>query len=302
MIADFSRRIVEEQCPDDFTDSAQRRAWLENQEWYQKALKAGSLYSDLFEMHEPKERGRQRYIEQMIDGRKPSFGYVVLANLMARNYINTVLTTNFDDLVYNACSTFTDIRPVVYAYGTMVSDLRVTNPRPKILKLHGDYLYSKLKNSGGELAHQDPNMARYVSTMINEYGLVVIGYSGCDKSVMDILRNFPPENDLYWCGRAGSPIPESVRSLLVDTGGFYVEIESFDQMMNQIRSVVGFDVPKMLGRSKRARTRSSKSSRPFPSQTCPAWSHWRKKYISSASGTSRIGKRKASRQKRLYTT
>jgi Flp pilus assembly protein TadD len=183
----------------------------------------------------------------MIEGKKPSFGYVVLANLMAQNYINTVITTNFDDLIYNACSTFTDIRPVVYAYGTMISDLRITNARPKILKLHGDYLYSKLKNSGAELAHQDPNMSRHVPILLNEYGLVVVGYSGCDASVMQLLRQIPPTNDLYWCGHAGSPMPESVRSLLVDVEGMYVEIEGFDQLMNEIRLVAGFDVPRMLG-------------------------------------------------------
>jgi tetratricopeptide (TPR) repeat protein/NAD-dependent SIR2 family protein deacetylase len=246
MIAEFRQRIIQEQCPPNCTDSQQQQAWLAKQPWYIDASNNGTLYSTLFETYEQKERGRQLYIEQMIEGRKPSFGYVVLANLMARNYVNTVVTTNFDDLVYNACATFTDIRPVVYAYGGMVSDLRITNARPKILKLHGDYLYSKLKNSRVELSEQDPNMSRHVSILLNEYGLIVVGYSGSDKSIMDLLRQFPPNNDLYWCGRSGSPIPESVRSLLIEVGGTYVEIENFDQMMNEIRSVVGFDIPKML--------------------------------------------------------
>jgi Flp pilus assembly protein TadD len=264
MMADFSRRIIEEQCPDGCTDPKQQQAWLAAQPWYAEASKNGTLYSALFEMYEQKERGRQLYIEQMIEGRKPSFGYVVLANLMARNYVNTVVTTNFDDLIYNACATFTDIRPVVYAYGGMVSDLRITNARPKILKLHGDYLYSKLKNSNTELAHQDPNMSRHVSTLLTEYGLVVVGYSGCDKSIMDLLRQIPTNNDLYWCGRAGSPIPESVRSLLVDVDGVYVEIENFDQMMNEIRSVVGFDMGKMLGSLESRREEMIDQLKTFP--------------------------------------
>ncbi len=246
MITQFRQRIIQEQCPPNCIDPKQQEAWLAQQPWYVEGSKNGTLYSALFEMYEQKERGRQLYIEQMIEGREPSFGYVVLANLMARHYVNTVVTTNFDDLIYNACATFTDIRPVVYAYGGMISDLRITNARPKILKLHGDYLYSKLKNSRNELAEQDPNMSRHVSILLNEYGLVVVGYSGGDKSVMDLLRKFPPNNDLYWCGRAGSPIPESVRSLLVEVGGTYVEIEGFDEMMNEIRSLVGFAIPKML--------------------------------------------------------
>jgi Flp pilus assembly protein TadD/NAD-dependent SIR2 family protein deacetylase len=267
MINDFRQRIIEDQSPEDCTDPKEQQAWIESQDWYKTSAAAGTLYSDLFEMQEPKERGRQRYIEEMIEGKKPSFGYVVLANLMARNYLNTVLTTNFDDLVYNACSIFTDIRPVVYAYGTMVSDLRITNARPKILKLHGDYLYSKLKNSEGELAFQDPNMSRYVSMLLNEYGLIVVGYSGCDKSVMDMLRKFPPDNDLYWCGRANSPIPESVRSLLIEKRGYYVEIDSFDQMMNEIRSVIKFDVPKMLGSLETRQEQIIEQLKRFPQRT-----------------------------------
>jgi tetratricopeptide (TPR) repeat protein len=254
MQADFCRRIIQEQCPENCTDLKQQQAWLAQQPWYVEASKGGNLYSALFEMYEQKERGRQLYIEQMIEGKKPSFGYVVLANLMARSYVNTVVTTNFDDLIYNACAMFTNIRPVVYAYGGMISDLRITDPRPKILKLHGDYLYSKLKNSRSELSEQDPNMSRHVSILLNEYGLVVAGYSGCDKSIMDLLRKLPSNNDLYWCGRAGSPMPESVRTLLLDVGGTYVEIENFDQMMNEIRSVVGFDMSKMLGSLEDRRT------------------------------------------------
>jgi Flp pilus assembly protein TadD len=110
-------------------------------------------------------------------------------------------------------------------------------------------------------------MSRYVSMLLNEYGLVVVGYSGCDASVMEMLRKFPPDNDLYWCGRANSPIPDSVRTLLVETGGFYVEIESFDQLMNDIRSVIKFDVPKMLGSLETRQEQIIEQLKSFPQRT-----------------------------------
>jgi len=250
MMEDFRRRICQEECPLHITDPAEQRAWLLEQPWYQQAEAGGTLYSALFERYEAKDRGRQIYVERMIRDRKPSFGYVVLANLIARNYVNTVLTTNFDDLVNEACATFTDTRPVTYAYGVMVTDLRIGNPRPRILKLHGDYLYSRLKNSHGELAFQDPNMSRSVQLLLNEYGLIVVGYSGCDESVMRLLRELASGNDLYWCGlpvATDEALAPSVRELLEATGGAYVEIDSFDKMMSDVRSIVGFDVPKMFG-------------------------------------------------------
>lgn len=121
MINDFKQRIIDAQCPPEYKTDAAKEQWLTSQAWYQ----ADNLYSVLFEQWEPKEIGRQRYIEEMIEGRTPSFGYVVLANLLASNYINTIITTNFDDLIYSACTTYTEIRPIVYAYGVMASEMRI---------------------------------------------------------------------------------------------------------------------------------------------------------------------------------
>lgn len=244
MMRHFKERILAQCCPDSAKTNAEKETWLAEQDWYKKE---SSEYCKLFEKFEPKEIGRQRYIESIIEGREPSFGYVVLANLLANNYINTIITTNFDDLVYSACTTFTSIRPIVYAYGVMASEMRITAQRPKILKLHGDFLYSALKNTGTEIAAQDPNMERQLRQVLSEYGLIVVGYSGGDESVMKILAQISERNDLYWCLRRGEEPTDAVKQLLSDKGGFIVEIEGFDEMMNEIRRVVEFDVPKMVG-------------------------------------------------------
>jgi len=245
MIRHFKEQIIVQNCPDELKTEQERNDWLTGQDWYRKA--GSSEYCKCFEKFEPKEYGRQRYIENMIEGREPSFGYVVLANLMASNHINTIVTTNFDDLVYSACTTFTGIRPIVYAYGVLASEMRFTARRTKILKLHGDYLYSTIKNTRNELARQDPNMARQLRVVLGEYGLIVVGYGGGDSSVMKILSDISERNDLYWCIRRGEEPNEAVKKLLRDKGGFLVEIEGFDEMMNEIRPIVEFDVRKMIG-------------------------------------------------------
>jgi Flp pilus assembly protein TadD len=243
MIRFFKERIFAECCDTLITDD-EKEKWLTSQEWY---CNEGSDYCKLFEQFEPKEIGRQRYIESIIEGQEASFGYVVLANLIANNYVNSVITTNFDDLIYSACTSYTGIRPIVYAYGVLASEMRIAAERPKILKLHGDYLYSLLKNTGPETAVQDQNMARQLSQILSEYGLVVIGYSGGDKSIMDILKTISEKNDLYWCVRKGDEINTAVEELLSAKGGFIVDMDGFDEVMNEIRHIVGFNVGKMLG-------------------------------------------------------
>jgi tetratricopeptide (TPR) repeat protein/NAD-dependent SIR2 family protein deacetylase len=242
MISFFKARIVDE-CCDPKLSAGEKEHWLGTQEWLKRD---GSEYCKYFEQVEPKEIGRQRYIESIIEGQEPSFGYMVLANLMASNYINTIITTNFDDLVYGACTSFTGMRPIVYAYGVLASEMRITAQRPKILKLHGDYLYSTLKNTGTETAVQDPNMSRQLAQVLNEYGLVVVGYGGEDKSVMEILGSISDKNDLYWCVLRGTQPNKEVARLMTEKRGFIVEIDGFDEMMNEIRQIVGFDARKMF--------------------------------------------------------
>jgi tetratricopeptide (TPR) repeat protein len=108
-------------------------------------------------------------------------------------------------------------------------------------------LYSAIKNTPRETAAQDPNMARQLTQVLSEYGLVVVGYGGGDESVMDVLSTISEKNDLYWCVRQGDEINPAIEKLLKEKGGFIVDIEGFDEMMNEIRHIVGFDVGKMLG-------------------------------------------------------
>jgi tetratricopeptide (TPR) repeat protein len=261
MIRHFKEQIILQRGPEDLKTEEEKAKWLSEQDWYQAE---GSEYCKCFESFEPKESGRQRYIESIIEKYAPSFGYVVLANLMAQGYINTIITTNFDDLVYSACTTFTGIRPIVYAYGVMASEMRFTAQRPKILKLHGDYLYSALKNTGTELAAQDPNMIRQLRQVLSEYGLIVVGYGGGDKSVMQALSEISNKQDLYWCVHRGEKqINKDVEQLLRKKRGYLVEIDGFDEMMNEVRRVVEFDVKKMLGSIEERRGQLIKLLRDF---------------------------------------
>jgi tetratricopeptide (TPR) repeat protein len=103
-----------------------------------------------------------------------------------------------------------------------------------------------LKNTDREIAAQDPNMARQLSQILNEYGLVVVGYSGGDESVMNILSGISEKNDFYWCVKSGTEPKNSVKNLLQQKHGVLIEIDGFDEMMNEIGEIVGFDLPSIV--------------------------------------------------------
>lgn len=148
--------------------------WLQKQDWYED----DDQYSILFEKVCDQSSQRRIYIEECVKDAKPSWGYIYLANIIAHNYFNVVFTPNFDDLLNEACFLYADLRPIVCAHDSAVVDIRVTSARPKIVKLHGDFLYDSIKNTISETETLEDNMRDKFKQFAREYGLVVIGYGG----------------------------------------------------------------------------------------------------------------------------
>lgn len=72
-----------------------------------------------------------------------------------------------------------------------------------------------------------------------EYGLIVVGYSGFDRSVMDVLNYLLKHDDyfgngIYWCFRKGDSINKELRRLLWKDRVYYVEIDGFDELFAEI--------------------------------------------------------------------
>jgi tetratricopeptide (TPR) repeat protein len=216
-----------------FESDEQANNWIKNQEWYQDGV---NDYCQLFERCYETEAKRRSYIESIIEKKQPSIGYIVLANLIRVGYIKTVVTTNFDSLTSIACSNYTDIFPVVYSLGNFASEMTVSSERPRILKIHGDFLFSKLKNTAEELMLLDENMKRQVNKLLEEYdGIIVIGYSGNDNSVMSIFEEIKNGKTIYWCDLSLDYISERARNLLKTKNGMFVKIAGFDELMQVIR-------------------------------------------------------------------
>ncbi len=207
-----------------------------------RLLRQSRDYSQLFEKCYQTESKRRSYIESIIERKQPSVGYIVLANLIKYSYLKTIITTNFDSLVSLACSNYTDIFPVIYSLGNFASEMTVSSERPRILKIHGDFLFSKLKNTAEDLDKPDENMERQVRRILEEYdGLIIIGYSGGDNSVMSIFDKIPEGKTIYWCGLSEDSISDRAQKFLQDKKGTFVKIEGFDELMQIIRILIELD-------------------------------------------------------------
>lgn len=179
---------------------AWRRAWMD------RFGRQPSEYALLFSYVCPDVDARQGYIENLVSGCEPGPGYIYLSSLVLAGYFHTFLTTNFDDLIHDSLFRYGGLKPAVSAFDSQVASIRLQGPRPKILKLHGDFLFNNIRNIGNEVSRLDQNMQEKFERTCESYGLIVIGYGGQDQSVMAPLRNMVHRRDrlnhgLHWCVR-----------------------------------------------------------------------------------------------------
>lgn len=183
-------------------------------------------YAASFEKAYPSADVRADLIAAMCRGVAPNYGHYLMAALMVSNRLSTVFTTNFDDLIETAAATVADEmtpRPsiVVADLGDPDKAVRAFQKSswPLIAKIHGDFRSEWLKNTLGELQEQDGAMRHVLRDSCGKFGLVVVGYSGRDESVMEVLRDaltdhtsFP--SGIFWCYRPTDGVAPEVLSFL----------------------------------------------------------------------------------------
>src|SRR5215213_9680692 len=85
-------------CRGIFDDTNKNRLeWLRKNGYYDNNE---DLYSSLFEKCFEKRYERRDFIEKQVEGKIPSLGYIALAHLLKKQTFDTIITTNFDELIY----------------------------------------------------------------------------------------------------------------------------------------------------------------------------------------------------------
>jgi len=84
------------------------------------------------------------------------------------------------------------------------------------------------------------NMKLKFQEFAKDFGLIVVGYSGYDRSIMDILSYLLQyedyfKNGIYWCIRKGdTDVSPELKKLLWKDRVFFVEIDGFDELFAEI--------------------------------------------------------------------
>jgi hypothetical protein len=155
--------------------------------WFRTRHGADPSYSKLLDQVAKTPTERQQLLrsyfepseEERGQGLKlPSAAHRAIAQLVAAGYVRVIVTTNFDRLVERALEEL-GVSPTVISSADQLSGaLPLVHTGATVIKLHGDYLDTRIRNTESELAAYEKGLDALLDRVLDEYGLIVSGWSG----------------------------------------------------------------------------------------------------------------------------
>ena len=215
--------------------------WLDGQG---KFPPAGTPHEYAFYIQQcfPIPDDRRAYFKNKIRDARPHTGYQLLCHLAQAQLISSVWSTNFDGLVARASAAFS-LTPIEVGLDSQQRLSRSRAPGELLcVSLHGDYRYDELKNTAEELQAQEAILRNALIDEVQTTPLIVVGYSGRDRSIMDALRaayTEPGTGPLFWCGYGDDGPPDRVATLIRHGRAhghraYYVPFFGFDDLMTRL--------------------------------------------------------------------
>ncbi len=211
--------------------------------WYRntfgKAPNYSELLSDVAKSSAERMQLLRSYFEPSEDEREnglkvPTAAHRSAAQLVSKGYIRVILTTNFDRLLEQALAD-SGIQPSVISTADAANGaLPLAHSRCTVVKVNGDYLDTRIKNSPDELANYEEPMNRLLDRVFDEYGLLVCGWSGeWDTALRAAIERCPNRRfSTYWASRG--KVSSGAQNLVALRNAIVLEITSADQFLKEV--------------------------------------------------------------------
>ncbi|NNH45488.1 hypothetical protein HLI03_28220 [Rhizobium laguerreae] len=210
--------------------------------WYRDTYAKEPSYSEILDAiaSTPAERRAviHGYIEPTDDDdiRKPTKAHHAIAKLIASGAIRVVITTNFDRLLENALRDEGVEPTVIASVDGLLGATPLVHSRCTIVKVHGDYMDARIKNTEGELETYADEFDAIIDRIFDEYGLVIAGWSGdWDIALRNaMLRCSSRRYPFYWASRGA---PSSMgEDLIAHRMGTIIPVTDADTFFTQLLS------------------------------------------------------------------
>ncbi len=217
---------------------------------------AAEHYPEIFERRFRGDRqGGYAALERVMEGKQPSLGYSLLAEIIQHTRHKVVVTTNFDNLVADALAMHAHQSPLVVAHESLTGFVQPKLRRPLVAKIHRDLFLDPINDLAG-VSTMEEGWKIALRKLFQYFTPIVVGYGGNDGSLMGLLASLAPGDvvgRMFWCYREGSPPPTAANAVLVKHQGIQVKIPGFDEFMLLLAAklVKNFDVAALADRTAR---------------------------------------------------
>ena len=217
------------------------------EEWYRNTFRKEPDYSELLDAitSTPTERqGLLRgYIEPSADepdegAKQPTAAHRAIAALAEKGTIRVILTTNFDRLIQTALEE-AGVTPTVLSTPDQLQGARpLIHGECWVIKLHGDYLDTRIRNTQAELNSYDPKFNDLLDRIFDEFGLIVCGWSAVwDGALRNALSRASARRfTTYWT--VHGDLTDEARRLIEHRAAKLIPITDADEFFSTVQEHV----------------------------------------------------------------
>jgi hypothetical protein len=174
--------------------------------------------------------------EELEQGRKvPGAAHHAIAALVRDRVFRMILTTNFDTLLEQTL----DAAGVTYRVVANGDDATGVPPYAHggvyIIKVSGDYRDTRILNTLAELSTIDERLGAYISHVLDDFGLLVCGWSGeWDIALADLIRGASNRRYTTWWAHRGE-VTAAARLLIDRRDAQEIMITDADAFFSDLR-------------------------------------------------------------------
>ncbi len=204
-------------------------------------------YSKLMSCLEPFQR--DELLKSYINKAQINVAHIYLAQLFENNFVDYVLTVNFDNLLLRALGLY-NIFPSTYDMA-ILKDLTTTSFKKKsVVYLHGQHHGLWLLNTAEEMAKIKTTVPRILDSIKNQRPWVFIGYSG-DDPIFDYINSLGRfDNGLYWVSYLDNLPSPKVQKFLNDPNKntFIINGHDADSFMLELCAELKLEQPNIINK------------------------------------------------------
>lgn len=215
--------------------------------WYRNKYDKHADYSDLINTLAKTPTERQQLLRTYFEpndseleenAKQPTMAHHAIAALAAQGYVKVIITTNFDRLIETALTDAGVVPTVLSSSDQVQGALPLIHTQCCVVKLHGDYLDTRIRNTAAELEQYPPEYDQLLDRVFDEFGLIVCGWSAeWDVALRSALfRATSRRFSTYWAVR-DEPGNEANR-IIAHRQVQLIQIEEADEFFHTVQQYV----------------------------------------------------------------